>query len=219
VNKKYFYWDFAAKKYDFWRNLEMNSDIQVAKNIANKIQVDDNVLEIACGTGRLSCLILNKTQVPFNYLATDISSQMINVCKNKTSELKFQIADATNLEYEDKSFNHIIIGNALHIMPKPEKALAEAYRVLKDDGLLHAPQFLTPSTVREKFILNITRLLGYKVFNEFELDSYLSFLESNGFKATKKEIYTCFRNMLYVSCNKKSIDEEKQNSGHSKIRI
>jgi len=100
-----------------------------------------------------------------------------------------------------------------------KKALAEAYRVLKDDGLLHAPQFLTPSTVREKFILNITRLLGYKVFNEFELDSYLSFLESNGFKATKKEIYTCFRNMLYVSCNKKSLDEEKQNSGHSKIRI
>ena len=32
-----------------------------------------------------------------------------------------------------------IVSNALHIVPQPEKALAEICRVLKDDGVLIAP--------------------------------------------------------------------------------
>ena len=35
----------------------------------------------------------------------------------------------------------VIVSNALHIVPQPEKALAEIRRVLKDDGVLIAPTF------------------------------------------------------------------------------
>ena len=35
----------------------------------------------------------------------------------------------------------VIASNALHIVPQPEKALAEIHRVLKDDGVLIAPTF------------------------------------------------------------------------------
>ena len=35
----------------------------------------------------------------------------------------------------------VIVSNALHIVPQPEKALAEIHRVLRDDGVLIAPTF------------------------------------------------------------------------------
>ena len=40
-----------------------------------------------------------------------------------------------------KSFDVVIVSNALHIVPQPEKALREIKRVLKDDGVLIAPTF------------------------------------------------------------------------------
>ena len=54
-------------------------------------------------------------------------------------QLKFEVADATCLPYENNSFDVVIIANALHVMPEPQKALKEIDRVLKDGGLLIAP--------------------------------------------------------------------------------
>ena len=41
------------------------------------------------------------------------------------------------LPYADGSFDTVIVSNALHIVPQPEKALAEIRRVLKDLSLIH----------------------------------------------------------------------------------
>lgn len=44
-----------------------------------------------------------------------------------TSNLTFEIADATNLPYANASFDVVLIANALHAMPEPEKAMGEIY--------------------------------------------------------------------------------------------
>ena len=46
------------------------------------------------------------------------------------------------MTYEDEKFDVVVIANALHIMPQPEKALKEIHRVLKKDGILFAPTFV-----------------------------------------------------------------------------
>ena len=50
------------------------------------------------------------------------------------------------LPYADKSFDVVIVSNALHIVPQPEKALAEIHRILRDDGVLIAPTFTHAET-------------------------------------------------------------------------
>lgn len=80
--------------------------------------------------------------------ATDYSENMIkeaekrNQGEHKCEQLRFCVQDATNLTYEDEKFNVVVIANALHIMPQPEKALKEIHRVLKKDGILFAPTFV-----------------------------------------------------------------------------
>jgi len=202
MQKNYWNSSLAVGRYDFSHSTETDSYIKVANSIIKNFEPGDRILELACGTGILTNFILEKNTVPIQYLATDFSPNMIDKCRQKNSHVQFEVADAKDLEFDAKSFDHIIIANALHIMPHPEKALSEIGRVLQDDGTLFAPNWLKPTDMREKIVLRLASLFGYNVHNSFELEAYLTFLEANGFKITEKEVYSCVRELLFVACKK-----------------
>lgn len=86
-----------------------------------------NVLELACGTGQLSYPLSGRVRL---WEATDFSEAMIAEAKknNTFRRLHFSVQDATALPYAPESFDAVVISNALHIMPHPEKALSEIRR-------------------------------------------------------------------------------------------
>ena len=96
------------------------------------------VLELATGTGLIAKSIVNAAA---HIEATDASVEMIAEAKrdNQSAKLHFSVQDMFRLPYADKSFDVVIVSNALHIVPQPEKALVEIQRVLKEDGVLIAP--------------------------------------------------------------------------------
>ena len=98
------------------------------------------VLELATGTGLIAKNIVNAAA---HIEATDASPEMIAEAKrdNRSAKLHFSVQDMFRLPYVEESFDVVIVSNALHIVPQPEKALAEIRRVLKDDGVLIAPTF------------------------------------------------------------------------------
>ena len=129
---------------------------RIPKVIKNKI-----VLEIATGPGLLA---KNVAYAAKKMIATDYSDGMIKEAKkgNYPKNLEFEKADATNLPYADKTFDAVIISNALHVMPNPEKALREIDRVLKDDGILIAPNFIhSGQGFTSKLWSHILKIAGY----------------------------------------------------------
>jgi len=108
-----------------------------------------NVLELATGPGMIAKHIADKA---IFVTATDFSPDMIaQAKKGKVPEnLTFEIADASNLQYEAKAFDVVIIANALHVVPNPEKVLSEIDRVLVNDGLLICPTFIHRSAEKKK---------------------------------------------------------------------
>ena len=98
------------------------------------------MLELATGTGLIAKNIVNAAA---HIEATDASPEMIAEAKrdNRSAKLHFSVQDMFRLPYVEESFDVVIVSNALHIVPQPEKALAEIRRVLKDDGVLIAPTF------------------------------------------------------------------------------
>ena len=98
------------------------------------------VLELAAGTGLIAKHIVNAAA---HIEATDASAEMIAEAKrdNRSAKLHFSVQDMFRLPYAEESFDVVIVSNALHIVPQPEKALQEIKRVLKDDGVLIAPTF------------------------------------------------------------------------------
>ena len=123
--------------------------------------------------------------------ATDFSEEMIRQAKTKmhSSRLHFSVQDATRLPYALETFDAVVISNALHIMPDPEKALSEIRRVLKPDGILIAPTFTAADRLLGRFKIRMMELSGFKVFHKWTPEEYIKFLENHGFTVTDSEIY------------------------------
>ena len=135
---------------DFWQGMAahytkfMRRSAPVYAEICNRIRPhltrDMNVLELASGTGQLSFPLSPYVRL---WEATDVSSSMIAEAKKRTgsSRLHFSVQDAAHLPYVSETFD-VVIANALHILPEPDRVLREARRVLKPGGWLFAPTFV-----------------------------------------------------------------------------
>ena len=158
------------------------------------------VLELACGTGLLSVKIAPTVK---HLESTDFSQEMIVQAKKKVhSKLFFSVQDATALPYAPKTFDAVIISNALHIMPEPQKALSEIKRVLRDDGILIAPTFTAAGSLGGRIKNRIMELSGFKVFHKWTPESYLAFLKSNGFEIQKSEVLSGALTLTYAEARK-----------------
>lgn len=95
----------------------------------------DRVIEVGSGTGKHVSYVKHN----FNeYIMTDISQKYLNMSKelNKNEKFKFEIADATNLQYADSSFDRLISIYNLEHLPNPHDVLKEWRRVIKPGGTI-----------------------------------------------------------------------------------
>lgn len=95
-----------------------------------------NVLEIGCGSGPMTKHLIESYQ---SVTAIDISNEAIKLCKSsiKNNNLHLQVAMAENLPLEDSSIDIIFAYDVYEHVENLNLALKEAYRVLRDDGILY----------------------------------------------------------------------------------
>ncbi|MCL1935236.1 MAG: class I SAM-dependent methyltransferase [Defluviitaleaceae bacterium] len=117
------------------------------------INYGNEVLDLGCGTGRLSFVLAEKGA---NVTGIDISSGMINVCNQKLEtmpkfkdKVKFEISSATNF-ISNKKFDFIFMPGGVfeHLLtPLEQKSTLENIKsLLKDDGLF-VFDIITPITM------------------------------------------------------------------------
>lgn len=146
----------------------------------------DSVLELACGTGQLTYRLAGEVKL---WTATDFSPKMVEEAKKQGigDNIEFCVADATALLYNDKSFDIVVIANALHIMPEPDKAMLEICRVLKPGGLLFAPTFVYDGNYN-KLLIWIMEKVGFRTFHKWKASELKDFVASHGFTLESGEI-------------------------------
>jgi ubiquinone/menaquinone biosynthesis C-methylase UbiE len=125
-------WQRVADKYDsVWSSLTRQfipyllTDAKVAPGVS--------VLDVACGPGYVSAAAKQLGAVP---TGMDFSENMISIAKTMFPEISFTQGDAQNLPFEDASFDRVLINFGLLHVSHPERACAEARRVLKPKGRL-----------------------------------------------------------------------------------
>lgn len=191
------FWNRWARCYDRLMLKDKGTYARIVNRMKKKLNKNMYVLELACGTGILSAQIAGNVKM---LEATDFSKEMIKQAKQKchSSRLHFSVQDATMLPYPPETFDAVVISNALHIMPSPEKALAEIRRVLKPDGILIAPTFTAAGSVSGRLKIRIMELSGFKVFHKWKPWEYLDFLRANGFTVTGSKVYGGGLALTYV---------------------
>ena len=198
-------WDIFAPIYERAMKSQKNIYGYLYKEIS-AATTEKTVLELATGPGMIARNIANSAK---SVVATDFSPKMIETAKKCgiPQNVVFETADATNLSYKDDSFDVVVIANALHIIPNPEKALSEINRVLKSDGILVAPNFIEREKGRKNLWQKILSLVGIKFEHEWTAEEYKSFLEANGWKITKSKIVKGRIDLLYTECTRNNVDK------------
>ena len=195
-------WDLYAPIYE----KAMRADIRIYRFMYDRIPEmirGMEVLEIATGPGLLA---KNVAPAAAHMIATDYSDGMIAEAKKGECphNLVFEVADATALPYVNGSFDAVIISNALHIIPDPEKALSEIDRVLRDGGLLIAPNFVNHrGGLGSRIWSGILKIAGIRFEHQWSGQEYLDWLESHGWHVEFSKEMAARISMMYTECRKK----------------
>ena len=195
------FWDRTAKIYDHFMKKDHKAYKQMYSLIYPVVR-HKQVLELATGTGLIAKHIVRSAE---HIEATDASQETIEQAKQgvKSTKLYFLVQDMFHLPYADQSFDVVIVSNALHIVPEPERALAEIRRVLKEDGILIAPTFThAGNDFRGKVKAVFMKLAGFPLHSKWTSHEYLAFLRENGWAVQKSTVLKASFPLAYAECVK-----------------
>ena len=198
------FWDRNAGRYDRFMRKD-RAAYEKMYELIRPIVKAKTVLELAAGTGMIAKNIVNTAA---HIEATDASAEMIAEAKrdNRSAKLHFSVQDMFRLPYADKSFDAVIVSNALHIVPQPGEALREIRRVLKDDGVMIAPTFThAGNSFSGKVRAFFMKLAGFPLHSRWTSEEYLTFLQQNGWTVRKSVVLKASFPLTYTECVKSEV--------------
>ncbi len=121
------HWDDAPGK-----KVILSASINLINEQAN------NILDIGCGNGYFIGEIEKCNRVKDheqNYYGIDISTEAVKKANERYDDINFYRMDAMSLDFGDEYFDIVLSYGAIEHVRKPEIAIKEIQRVLKNDGL------------------------------------------------------------------------------------
>jgi SAM-dependent methyltransferase len=123
-------WERVADKYDSVWSSSTRQFIPPLLDAA-ELAADMSILDIGCGPGYVSAAAAERGAVP---IGLDFSKEMIAIAQKMFPHIEFREGDAQKLPFGDTSFDRVVANFALLHLADPERACAEAFRVLKPHG-------------------------------------------------------------------------------------
>jgi ubiquinone/menaquinone biosynthesis C-methylase UbiE len=131
------FWDRSSRKYATAAIVDQAGYERTLDRTRALLGTDNRVLELGCGTGTTALHLAGDVQ---NYLATDISGEMIAIAREKSATtpgpaLVFRIATAEELAPEAGQFDAVLGFNYLHLVRDLPGTLRRIHALLAPEGL------------------------------------------------------------------------------------
>lgn len=194
--------NIIANRYDFLNNLMSLSTQRYIKykSIKNlNIKPHDKIIDLCCGTGDLS-IIIKQIEPQADVTGIDFSDKMLEVAKQKSQNIQYLQGDVTALPYPDNTFDCAVMGFGLRNIQNAEKAVEEAYRILKPGGCFMHLDFGKKNLISKVFDITIpvlTKLFteNYSAYTYLikskqifpEPEDLIKDFESKGFRLKKRQ--------------------------------
>ena len=94
---------------------------------ASRVGPTDSVVDLACGTGALTRALRSRTSG--RVVGVDVNPAMVTVARRHGGDIDYREGDATNLEFEDGTFDVATCQFGLMFYPDPSRGIAEMARV------------------------------------------------------------------------------------------
>lgn len=184
---------------------------KIAHELIADVELDGKeILEVGCGTGILSMLLMKRGAN--RVVGGDISKSMIEQGWEKASEqgyekdrIEFRELDSEKLPFGDNSFDIVMSSMMLELVPNQEQVVAEMVRVVKPGGMIalstHGPEHyyeLIEAALNAIRIRDFIRFLGYRFevwqLKEVELKKILKRAGLNEIQTRRMEWREDFQN-------------------------
>ncbi len=173
--------DATAKRYDLLNSLLSGGNdklwrIQMQRAV--RPQAGERILDVAAGTGASAAPMAKAGAL---VTALDISHGMLEEGRRRHPDIEFVHGSATELPFDDDTFDAVTISFGLRNVQQPRAALSEFYRVLKPAGRLVVCEFSHPpvDVVRKGYELYLrTALPGMARLASSNPEAYRYLVES-----------------------------------------
>ncbi len=132
------------------------------------IQPNETVLLLGAGTG----LDLQYLPSHAKYTAIDITPSMLQQCQQQAEAMQFdmtcKVMDGQQLEFEDESFDVVVLNLILAVIPDPIACIKQVQRVLKPKGRVVIFDKFIPDSSRASVLrklLNLFTRFGFSDIN------------------------------------------------------
>jgi len=194
----------VARKYDLMNDVMSFGQHRLWKNIfINQLnpRPHKTYLDVAGGTGDIALRIAQKIGSGDTIKIVDLTHNMLLEGLSRTDLYNDQIAricgDAENLPFPDNSFDYYTISYGIRNVTHINKALSEAYRVLKPGGKFMCLEFSNVSMpllkqIYDAYSFKILPMMGQVFAND--ADSYQYLAESIRRFPKQKQFLTMLNN-------------------------
>jgi len=166
-----------------------------AVNLVKRINTKNvkHVLEIACGTGRLTKHMQQLFDASVEIIASDFNEGMLNIARKNidSNRIKFIQADAQALPFENDYFDFIVCQFGFMFVPDKHKAFHEAFRVLKKGGHLlfntwdklenNLTSYIIKEVIRD-FFKNDVHSFFHTPFSMYDKEELQRYVHDAGFR-------------------------------------
>lgn len=147
------------------------------------------MLEVAAGTGLITKSIAPRVR---HVVAMDYANAMVAVLRRRVAEANLSNVECVSgdiyaLAYPPASFDVVVAGNVLHLVPDLSGALGELIRVLRPGGKLIAPTFCHDETRLSWLVSRALSVLGQPMHRRFTTASLRRALEEVGLRIRRSE--------------------------------
>jgi len=155
------------------------------------ITQESTVLEIGCNTGYSSIEISRLTGA--NMYGIDTIPRSIKLARQNAEhmglKINFSVADATNLQFKDKSFDVVFCSNVTSFIKNKELAIANYKRVLKEYGFLVVVPIYYLRKPPASLLKKVSEELGTKI-RYYTKKDWIELFEDNSLELCYSEDYT-----------------------------
>jgi ubiquinone/menaquinone biosynthesis C-methylase UbiE len=153
------------------------------------------ILDIGCGTGRLSTR-LHRIHSRKTIIGCDFSAGMLERAAARSRAVRWVRGDAARLPFRDHVFGAIVSTEAFHWFPDQPAALAELFRVLSPGGLLLVALVNTRFELSSNVVEAASRLFG-EPFYWPTVAEMRRRVEEAGFHVVRQQRVLRFPGMLF----------------------
>ncbi len=182
------------------------------KNLINMMNpsLNKNLIDVACGTGDIGKIFLDNTKIETVITCVDPNKGMIKKGKeklNKYKNINWIVASAENLPVLNNSFDYYTISFGLRNTQSIDRALSEAFRVLKPGGRFLCLEFSKIQNSNLDLVYKnyskLIPLIGNMVVGEKEPYEYL--LKSIENFVNQNELLSLMKKNKFKKCSYRNL--------------